>query len=99
MFEKKKHDNDENEDQTAYVKILGTGCPRCKALEANVRTALDTLGIKVGIAHITKVDEIVSYGVMMTPALVFGTDVVAVGRVLKPDEVIELVQKHREEFP
>ena len=58
-------------DKTAAsVKVLGSGCARCSALEAAVRAALAELGVDAAIEHVTDFMQIAAYGVMTTPALV-----------------------------
>ena len=52
------------------IKILGSGCPNCKKLEKNTREAVNELGIEAEIEKVTEIQEIMSYGVMSTPALV-----------------------------
>ena len=95
MFGKKN--TTENADN-AFVKILGTGCRNCKVLEENTRAAMADLGMKQDIGHVTEVAEIARYGVMLTPALVFGKEVVSVGKVLKTNEIVELIAKNKEMF-
>lgn len=69
-------------DKTAAsVKVLGSGCARCSALEAAVRAALAELGVDTAIEHVTDFMQIAAYGVMTTPALVVGGRVVSCGRV------------------
>lgn len=79
----------------AQVKILGTGCTKCNQLEANTQEALKQLGMNTDIDHITDFVQISAYGVMTTPALVIDGKVVAFGKVLTTDEVIELLKKVR----
>ena len=52
------------------IKILGTGCPKCMKLEAMVKTTVTKLGLDAEITLVTEIDKILSYDVMMTPALV-----------------------------
>ncbi|MDD3840640.1 MAG: thioredoxin family protein [Clostridia bacterium] len=52
------------------IKVLGSGCMKCKKLEANVRKAVEELGIEASIEKVTDFKDIVAYGVMTTPALV-----------------------------
>ena len=52
------------------VKVLGTGCAKCNALEDAVRAALTELGMDTTIDHVTDFTQIAAYGVMTTPALV-----------------------------
>lgn len=77
------------------VKVLGTGCAKCNALEDAVRAALTELGMDTTIDHVTDFTQIAAYGVMTTPALVVDGKVVSYGKVLKKDEAKALIQKVR----
>lgn len=79
----------------AGVKILGSGCTKCNQLEANTLEALKSLSMDTTIDHITDFGQIAAYGVMSTPALVVDGKVIAYGKVLKTEEVIELLKKVR----
>ena len=63
------------------IEILGTGCARCFALERAVIEAADALGLDCQIEHVSDLDRIAGYGVLMTPALVIDGEVKLVGRV------------------
>jgi small redox-active disulfide protein 2 len=63
------------------LHILGTGCPKCKKLAENVETAARELGVDYELVKITDVNEIMKFGVMMTPALAVDGDVKVAGRV------------------
>jgi len=69
------------------IQILGTGCPKCKKLAENVEAAAKELGIEFEIEKVTDINEIMKFGVMMTPALVVDGDVKVVGKVPSPDEI------------
>lgn len=73
------------------IKILGSGCTKCQTLEKLTTEALATLGIEASVEHVTDEREIVSYGVMSTPALVIDDDVVLAGRVPGSDQVREII--------
>jgi small redox-active disulfide protein 2 len=73
------------------IKILGSGCVNCRNLEANTRTALDALGLVVEIEKVTDPGEIVSWGVMSTPALVIDDEVVVSGRVPSSDQISQML--------
>lgn len=77
----------------ASVKVLGSGCAKCNQLEAAVKAALEQLGMDTAIDHITDFAQIAAYGVMTTPALVVDGKVVSLGKVLKTEEVITILQK------
>lgn len=74
----------------ARVKILGSGCAKCNELEANAKSAMETLGLIPEIEHVTDFIQIASYGVMTTPALVIDGKVVSLGKVLTVDELKDL---------
>ena len=74
------------------LQILGTGCPKCLALEANTRSALAAEGIEATIEKVNDIDEIMDMGVMMTPALVLDGEVVSVGKVLNKDQILALIK-------
>ena len=63
------------------LQVLGTGCPKCRKLAENVEAAARALGIEYEIAKVTDIAEIMTFGVMMTPALVVDGTVKVVGKV------------------
>lgn len=69
------------------IQILGTGCPKCKALTQNAETAAKEMGIEHQIEKVTEINEIMKFGVMMTPALVVDGQVKVVGKVLSPEQI------------
>jgi small redox-active disulfide protein 2 len=73
------------------IKILGTGCTKCNNLEAATRAAIAELGLDAEIDHVTDPGEIVSWGVMATPALVVDDEVVLAGRVPSAAEVTSIL--------
>jgi len=74
------------------IEILGTGCPKCKKLAENAEIAAKALGIEYEIEKVTDINEIMKFGVMMTPALVVDGEVKLVGKVPSPDEIKGLLQ-------
>ena len=79
------------EDIKVEIKILGTGCDKCKKLEANAKEAIRELGIEASIEKIEDLVQIMKYGVMSTPGLVINDKVKSVGKVLKVDEIKKLI--------
>ena len=79
----------------ASVKILGSGCSKCNQLEAATKAALEQLNMDTTIEHVTDFSKIAAYGVMSTPALVIDGQVAAYGKVLKTEEVVQLLKKIR----
>lgn len=80
----------------ASVKVLGSGCAKCNDLEANVKKAMEQLGMDASIDHVTDFSAIAAYGVMTTPALVVNEKVVSYGKVLKVEEAVALLSKERD---
>lgn len=69
------------------IKVLGTGCPKCKRLESAARDAVARLGIAATVTKIEDIDQILAYDVMMTPGLMINDKVVSVGRVPRTAEI------------
>ena len=85
----------EAEKASQGVKVLGSSCAKCNALEEATRAALAELNMDTTIDHVTDFAQIAAYGVMTTPALVVDGKVVSYGKVLKKEEVKALIQKVR----
>jgi small redox-active disulfide protein 2 len=75
------------------IKVLGTGCPKCKSLEKAVFNAAAELNIAANITKVEDIVEIMNYGVMSTPALVINGNVVVKGRVPSIEEIKSLITK------
>ncbi|NQU80396.1 MAG: TM0996/MTH895 family glutaredoxin-like protein [Bacteroidetes bacterium] len=75
------------------IKILGTGCPKCKALEKATINALAELDIAANVSKVEDIMEIMNYGVISTPALVIDEKVVIKGRVPSENEIKEILTK------
>jgi len=73
------------------IQILGTGCPKCRALTQNAETAAKEMGIEYQIEKVTDINEIMKFGVMMTPALAVDGQVKVVGKVLSPEQIKQLL--------
>ena len=73
------------------IEILGMGCPKCKQLFENAKSAIEQLGIEAEIVKVEDIAKITDYAVMMTPAVVVDGVVKASGKVLSPDEIKSLL--------
>lgn len=69
------------------IKVYGTGCPKCKKLEKNVREAVENAGIEAAVEKVTELSEIMKAGVMLTPALEIEGKIVSAGNVPGPDKI------------
>lgn len=70
------------------VKVLGTGCAKCKMLFAEAEKAVTASGLQASLGKVEKIEEIMKFGVMMTPALVIDGQVKCAGRVAKAAEIV-----------
>lgn len=75
------------------IKILGTGCPKCKTLEKLTREVVAQNGIDAAIIKVEDIVEIMKYGVMTTPALVVDGKVEIRGRVPSSDEIKQVLTR------
>ena len=71
------------------IKVLGSGCKNCKALEKNVQDALQQMGLTASVEKVEDFKTIAAYGVLRTPGLVIDEKLVASGKVLSVDQIKE----------
>ena len=74
------------------IQILGTGCPKCRKLAANAEAAAKDAQIEYEIEKVTQINEIMKFGVMVTPALAIDGQVKAAGKVASTDEIKEMLR-------
>jgi len=75
------------------IKVLGTGCAKCKALEKATKEAVEKTGVNATITKVEDIVEIMQFGVMTTPALVIDGEIVVKGKVPSVDELSKLLTK------
>ena len=75
------------------IKILGGGCASCKKLYENIKKVVAKTGVDAEVEYITDMEKVMAYSVMSMPALVVNEKVVAMGKVLKPAEIVKLLEK------
>jgi small redox-active disulfide protein 2 len=73
------------------IKILGTGCSNCKKLYAEAEKAIAAYGVKVELEKVEKIEEILKYGVMATPALIINEEIKASGRIPQSNEIVSWI--------
>ncbi len=73
------------------IQILGPGCPKCKKLAENAEIAAKELGIEYELEKVTDINEIMGFGVMLTPALLIDGQVKVVGKAPSPDEIRQML--------
>jgi len=74
------------------IRILGTGCPKCKKLEENAREALKQMDVSAEVKKVTDLNDIMGYGVMMTPGFVIDEKLKASGKVLTVDQIKRFIE-------
>jgi small redox-active disulfide protein 2 len=77
------------------IKVLGTGCPKCKTLEKTVINSLAEMNVTADVSKEEDIMKIMEYGVMRTPGLVINGKVVLSGRVPTMDEVKSLITQNQ----
>ena len=75
------------------IKVLGSGCAKCKTLEKVTKEAVAELNLEASVEKVEDIQKIIEYGVMITPALVIDGQVVIKGKVPKMKEMKELLTK------
>ena len=73
------------------LQILGTGCPKCKKLAEQTEAAAKALGIDYELEKVTDINQIMSFGVAMTPALVADGEVKVAGKVPSVDDIKTMI--------
>ena len=76
------------------IKVLGSGCAKCKMLERSTVEAVESLGINASVVKEEDMIKIMGYGILRTPGLVIDEKVVVSGRVPSVDEIKELITKY-----
>jgi small redox-active disulfide protein 2 len=76
------------------IKILGTGCPKCKALEKMTREVVEQNGFNASITKVEDIVDIMKYNILSTPALVVNGKVEIKGRVPSADEIKQVLSKY-----
>ncbi len=77
------------------IKILGTGCAKCKKLTQIAQETVNELGISAEVVKVDKIDEIMNYGIMMTPAIAIDEEIKAAGRIPSKDEIKKWINEKK----
>jgi len=75
------------------IEILGTGCPKCKKLNELTKEVIQELGISAEIKKITNINDIIDYGVMVTPAIVIDGDVKIAGKIPEKEKIKRWIEE------
>lgn len=74
------------------IQILGPGCPKCKQLAEAAENAAREMGLDYELVKVTDLNEIMSFGVMMTPGLAVDGEVKSVGKLLSAGQIKALLK-------
>lgn len=75
------------------IQILGTGCPKCIKLTETAETAAKDLGIDYELEKVTDINDIMAFGVMLTPAMVVDGEVKVMGKIPSVDELKDILKQ------
>ena len=73
------------------IQILGTGCPKCKKLAENAEAAAKQLELEFEVEKVADINEMMKFGVMVTPALVVNGEVKVIGKVPSAEEIKQML--------
>ncbi|MCL4439081.1 MAG: thioredoxin family protein [Firmicutes bacterium] len=77
------------------IKVLGTGCQNCKALEKAVKEVASEMNLQADVEKVEEIGKIVQYGVMLTPGLVINGKVKVSGRVPSKADIKKLISEEQ----
>lgn len=75
------------------VKILGSGCAKCKKLEEKVKEVASQNNITAEFQKVSELQDIMSYKIMMTPGLVINEKVKSTGVIPKDEQILQWLQE------
>ena len=75
------------------IEILGTGCPKCQKLYDAAKDAVERSGVQAEVVKVTKIKDILKYGVMVTPVLVIDGQVKAAGKIPSSNEIVKWLRQ------
>lgn len=78
-----------------HIKVVGTGCRKCKALLAATEEAVKNTGVQADVEYVTDMLKIAETGLMSTPGLIIDNKIVSSGKVLEAQAVAELIEKNK----
>ena len=79
------------------VKVLGAGCTKCKTLEKRLLDLKEKYQLDIEIEKVTQLNDIMAYGVMMTPVLVINEEIKCIGKVPQDTDILKWLKEARVE--
>lgn len=78
-----------------HIKVVGTGCRKCKALLSATEDAVKSSGVQAEIEYVTDIMKIAETGLLSTPGLIINDKIVSSGKVLQAEDVVELIENNK----
>ena len=78
-----------------HIKVMGTGCRKCKALLAATEEAVKSSGVQAEIEYVTDMIKIAETGLLSTPGLIINDKIVSSGRVLETQAIADLIAQNQ----
>lgn len=75
------------------IKILGSGCSRCRKLDEKVRELVSKNNIEANIEKVTEIQEMINYGIMATPGLVINEKLKSSGIIPKDEQILSWISE------
>ena len=75
------------------IEVLGPGCPKCRTLEKNVRTALEEMGLAAEVTKVEKIKDLAARRIMLTPGLAVNGETVSSGHLLSVNQVKKILDE------
>ncbi len=77
------------------IKVLGPGCMNCQTLEKRTKAAVKNLNVEAEIEKVTDMQQITSYGIMLTPGLIVDDKIVVQGKVPTVEQIQDILKQHQ----
>jgi small redox-active disulfide protein 2 len=75
------------------IKVLGMGCPKCKATYSNVLEALKKTNMEANVEKVEDIEEMMKYNVLTTPVLMINGEMKVKGRIAQVSEIVDFLKK------
>lgn len=75
------------------IKVLGTGCPKCKTTYSNVLEALKKTNMEANVEKVEDIEEMMKYNVLTTPVLMINGEMKVKGRIAQVSEIVDFLKK------
>jgi len=75
------------------IEVLGPGCPKCRTLEKNVRTAVEEMGLAAQVTKVESIKDLAARRIMLTPGLAVNGETVSSGHLLSVNQVKKILDE------